>query len=330
MTHRIDIALGIDIGGTNTKIGLVDSEGDIIQKTSLPTSSENLSHSFLNELGNEIDGLLDSNEELVLKGIGVGAPMANSQTGSVQNAANLNWEGNVNLREALQDRYQVPVLINNDANLAAVGEMTFGGAIGMQDFITVTLGTGLGCGIVSNGELVQGPDSLAGEMGHITVRQGGRYCGCGRRGCLETYVSASGIRRTVYKLIGDRNDGKSILAQIPFEEISSEVIYNAAKDGDKIALEAFQHTGEILGLQLANLVVITNPRAIFLVGGLANAKEMIFEPTRRSMEAHLLESSKGTVEILPSKLNDNNVPILGASAQVWESLAHLTDDTLIA
>jgi len=263
----MEIALGIDIGGTNTKIGIVNRDGGVLQKSYLPTSSENLSRSFLNELQDEIDELLNSNEDIKLSGIGVGAPMANSKTGIVHKAANLNWEGKVNLRESLQKRYHVPVFINNDANLAAIGEKTYGGAIGMQDFIVITLGTGLGGGVISNGELVQGPDSLAGEIGHITIRQGGRHCGCGRRGCLETYVSSSGIKRTVYKLIADRNDSESILAKVLFDDLTSEVIYDAAKNGDRIAKEAFEHTGEILGLQLANLVVFTNPRAIFLVGG---------------------------------------------------------------
>ncbi len=319
----MDIALGIDIGGTNTKIGIVNREGEILQKTSLPTSSENLSHSFLNELQDEVDELLNSNDDLTLSGIGVGAPMANSRTGIVSNAANLNWEGKVNLREFLQKRYQVPVFINNDANLAAVGEKTYGAAVGMQDFIVITLGTGLGGGIISNGELVQGPDSLAGEIGHITVRENGRHCGCGRKGCLETYVSSSGIKRTVYKLIADRNDSDSLLAKVLFKDLTSEVIYNAAMKGDSIAKEAFKHTGEILGLQLANLVMFTSPRAIFLVGGVANAGDLLFEPAKKSMESHLLRSCQNTVKLLPSKLDDNNVPILGASALVWESVDHM-------
>ena len=323
----MEISLGIDIGGTNTKIGIVNRKGEILQKTSLPTSSENLSHSFLSELQYELDELLNSNEEGELVGIGVGAPMANSKTGTVDNAANLNWEGKVNLREFLQKKHKVPVFINNDANVAAIGEKTYGGAIGMQDFLVITLGTGLGCGIFSNGELIQGPDSLAGEIGHVTVRsERGRYCGCGRNGCLETYVSSSGIKRTVYKLIADKNASDSVLAKVLFDDLTSKVIYNAAMGGDEIAKQAFEDTGKILGLQLANLVVFTNPRAIFLVGGVANAGDLLFNPTKKSMEENLLKNCKDTVTLLPSKLDDNNVPILGASAQVWDSIDHMMEN----
>ncbi|HHP7240821.1 MAG TPA: ROK family protein [Cyclobacteriaceae bacterium] len=319
MPDHSEIALGIDIGGTSTKMGLVTHDGNVLRKISMPTSSQDLNHSFLEDLKDKINKLLAENN-FKLSGIGVGVPMANSKAGTVSNASNLKWEGQVNLRDFIEDAFKVPAFINNDANVAALGEKVYGDAKSIDDFITITLGTGVGCGIISEGRLIEGANCIAGEVGHSIIHPGGRLCGCGRRGCLETYVSAVGIRRTVNILIGRDNYISSKLSKLPYEELNAEKIYNAAADGDQLAQEAFRTTGETLGLQLANLVLFSNPKVIYLMGGLTKAGDLIFEPTRRAMEENLLKGFKGTVEILPSKLTDNNSPILGASAQVWQSI----------
>jgi len=252
-----------------------------------------------------------------LVGVGVGAPNANYYKGTIEYPPNLKWKGVTQFVDLFQKYYDVPMVLTNDANAAAIGEMVYGGAKGMKDFIVITLGTGLGSGIVSNGELIYGHNGFAGEIGHSLVNVFGRRCGCGRRGCLETYVSATGIKRTIYKLLADYN-GESELVGTSFENLTADKITEAAKRGDKVAIAAFEYTGRVLGMKLADAVVHTGPEAIFLFGGLTKADEHIFEPTIRYMEDHMLNVFKGKVKLLPSELNDRNAAVLGAAALIWK------------
>ena len=253
-----------------------------------------------------------------LKGIGIGAPNGNYYNGTIEFAPNLRWRGVIRMVDLVKQHYDTLVVLTNDANAAAIGEMMYGGAKGMRDFIVITLGTGLGSGIVVNGELVYGHDGFAGEIGHTIVDPNGRQCGCGRRGCLETYASASGIKRTVFELLADSNTASELRA-VNFNDLTAAMLTEAATRGDKLALEAFERTGKILGLKLADAVAHTSPEAIFLFGGLAHAGEFIFEPTQRHMEANMLNIYKNKVKLLPSGLK-NNVAVLGASALVWKEL----------
>ncbi len=315
-----EVVLGIDIGGTNTKFGVVDTEGNIIDSKSISTAVHSTTESYLEALSSNIDQVVaNSKGEIVLKGIGIGAPNGNYYRGTIEFAPNLNWKGNIKFIELFQEYYEIPMAITNDANAAAIGEMTFGAAKGMKDFIVITLGTGLGSGIVVNGKLVYGHDGFAGELGHTLVNVFGRHCGCGRKGCLETYVSATGIKRTIYKLLADHN-GKSELIDINFHDLTAEMITQAAKKNDSIALEAFEYTARILGMKLADAVAHTNPEAIFLLGGLTKAEDYIFEPTKRHFEDNLLTIYKGKVKLLPSGLKGSNAAVLGAAALIMGEL----------
>lgn len=316
------LAVGVDIGGTNTVFGLVDKEGCVLAENSMLTQKRPEARDFIAELSRAIKKLsktLPGANEIV--GIGVGAPNGNYYRGTIEFAPNLRWKGVVNVVDLLKEHFDYKtIVLTNDANAAGIGEMIYGGAKGMKDFIMITLGTGLGSGIVVNGEMVYGHDGFAGELGHVVVDRGGRVCGCGRRGCLETYVSAPGIKRTVFELLADsRTDSE--LKKFSFEDLDSKQIYEAAKRGDPIALEAFDITCEILGKTLADAVAHTSPQAIFLFGGLANAKEFIFEPTKKYMEENLLAIYHNKVKILPSKLSGADAAILGASALVWKEKA---------
>lgn len=310
------LALGIDIGGTNTAFGFVDQDGNCIAESKIPTQEKKDINDYVAALAEAINNTFEPlKNEHELVGIGIGAPNANYLTGTIESAANLPWKGIIHLTDMLKKYFNLPIFINNDANAAALGEMVYGNAKGMTNFITITLGTGLGSGIVIDGEMVYGHDGVAGEFGHVIVTPGGRQCGCGRRGCLETYVSATGVKRTVYKMLALYNyDSK--LRDIPFNELNAKIVHNEALAGDEIALETFRYTGEQLGHALSNIVVITNPEAIFLLGGLAKAGDFIFKPTRDAMEENLMDIFKGKVKLLPSGI-DTNAAILGASAMVW-------------
>ncbi len=315
-----EVVLGIDIGGTNTKFGFVDREGDLLGDYSISTAVHQTIESYLHSLADNVQkGLNNLEEEVRLIGVGIGAPNGNYYRGTIEHAPNLNWKGVVNFIELLKQYYSLPMAITNDASAAAIGEMIFGGAKSMKDFIVVTLGTGLGSGFVANGKLIYGNDGFAGELGHVTVKPDGRFCGCGRRGCLETYVSATGIKRTIYKLLADYN-GDSNLAGVSFNDLTAEMITNAAKDGDKVAKEAFEYTGRILGMELADSVALNSPEAIFLLGGLAKAADFIFEPTQRYMEEHMMPIFKNKVKLLPSGLQNKNAAVLGAAALIWHEL----------
>jgi glucokinase len=315
---KTEVALGIDIGGTNTAIGFIDREGYLLAEGHIPTQEHADFNLYLKELHTEIERTYDKiRDEATLIGIGAGAPNGNYYNGTIGFTPNLPWEGTIEFCKLLKEYYDLPVFLNNDANAAAIGEMIYGGAKGMKNFIVITLGTGLGSGIVVNGEVLYGAHGVAGEVGHVIVRPGGRQCGCGRKGCLETYVSATGVKRTVYKMLAKYNlDSK--LRDVPFNELNAKMVHQSALEGDKIGIETFKYTGNILGEALANVVAITNPEAIFLFGGLAKAGDFIINPTRQAFENNLLKIYKNNVKLLPSGLIAN-AAILGASAMVWEN-----------
>lgn len=312
------VAIGIDIGGTSVKIGTVFENGEVKFRDSFLTKEFKEIEDFVDHLSEKIDhslGQIDSGYQLT--GVGIGAPNGNYYRGTIEHAPNLIWEGIIPLADMLKKKINTPVYLTNDANAAAIGEMTYGGAKNMKNFLMITLGTGLGSGFVANGKLILGHDGFAGELGHTIVNPEGRLCGCGRMGCLETYASASGIKRTILKYLSVRKED-SILRTVPSNKLSSKIIYDAAKDGDIVAKEAFEYTGKILGMKLADAIAITSPEAIFLFGGLANAGDLIFEPTKRYMEEYLLNIYKNKVKLLPSSLPKGDAAILGASALVWD------------
>jgi glucokinase len=320
--NKKDMVLGIDVGGTFTKFGFVDKEGNFISESFIPTNASEPAESLFSRLFIEVDKIFSPlKENYNLAGIGVGAPNANYYKGTVEQPPNLNW-GIVNIVELVESYYPVPAAITNDANAAAIGEMLFGAAKGMQDFIVITLGTGLGSGIVVNGKMVYGHDGFAGEIGHTIYDPDGRECGCGRKGCLETYASASGIRRTVFEMLALSN-AKSELRNTSFNDLTAKMIHEAALRNDRIALDAFEFTGKVLGLKLADSVAHLSPEAIILFGGLASAGELIFKPTQYYMEKNLLNIFKNKVKLLPSGLSEGNSAILGASALIWNELEKL-------
>ncbi|MBR4620095.1 MAG: ROK family protein [Salinivirgaceae bacterium] len=308
------LSVGIDIGGTNTAFGLVDESGRIVARGNISTRNNSDFQDYVNQVSDGIRQLLEQTNDAELSGIGIGAANGNYFSGCIENAANLPWKGLVKIVEAFENQFGVPVFLTNDANAAAIGEMVYGGAKGMTDFIEITLGTGLGSGIVTGGKMLYGHDGFAGECGHVIVERGGRDCGCGRKGCLETYVSATGVVRTTTELLAKRNID-SELRSIPNSELTALIVSQAAGRGDAIAREVFEFTGEMLGRALADFVAITSPQAIFLFGGLAKAGEILFEPVRRSMEANMLNIFKNKTQVLPSQLGDD-AAILGSAALV--------------
>jgi glucokinase len=318
-----DAVVGIDIGGTFTKVGIVDNQGNCLKDCFTNTDTYTDLDKFQAHLHQEIQSLLNSiGKDINLKGIGIGAPNGNYYKGTIEHAPNLNWKGIVPFVEKFKKYYpEIPVVLTNDANAAAIGEMIYGGAKNMKDFVVVTLGTGLGSGFVVNGNLVYGHDGFAGELGHVNVEVEGRTCGCGKKGCLETYVSATGIKRTLFRLLAERSD-KSELRDITFNDLTSKMIYEAAVKGDTIALEAFEETGKILGIKLADVVAVTSPEAIFIFGGLAKAGDLIFKPAKKYMEENLFPIFRNKVKILPSLLQNTNAAVLGASALAWKELNH--------
>lgn len=314
----LDLAVGVDIGGTNTVIGIVDKKGKIFARASFKTSTCKTIEVFTDTLKESLNNCInDIKDPYSLLGIGIGAPNGNFYTGTIEYAPNLPWDGKVEIVNKIEEKCDLPVYLTNDANAAAMGEMTFGGAKGMDNFAVITLGTGLGSGLVVNGSLVFGSDGLAGEMGHVIVERNGRLCGCGRKGCLETYASATAIVRTVNELLAYGDTDSSLLK---LDTITAKDIYLAAKDKDEIALKAFQITGEYLGEALANLVAINGPQAIFLFGGLALSGDYILKPTLENMEKNLLEVYKGKVKLMISSISEYDAAILGAASLVWDSM----------
>jgi len=311
----MDLALGIDIGGTNTVYGLVDRRGAIVEQGRIPTTGRPTVAGFIEVLKSKVIPMLEKVGQGRVLGCGVGAPNGNFYTGEIAYAANLPWEGVIPMAGMLGRAFGLQTKLTNDANAATIGEMTYGAAKGMKDFIMVTLGTGVGSGFVSNGELIYGHDGFAGELGHVIVKRNGRECGCGRRGCLETYASARGMVRTAKEWLALRTM-PTVLRRYE-QRVSAKAISTAAAEGDLMAREIFEFTGEILGQCLANTVAITAPQAIILFGGVAKAGDLIVEPTKRHMEENILRNYKNKVEILPSALPSADAAILGASALVW-------------
>jgi len=315
-----DIALGIDIGGTFTKFGFIDKDGNSHFDNSVVTTGHNDIETYLASLANGIKkSLKDLGPGFNLVGVGIGAPNGNYYNGTIEYAPNLDWKDVVPFVDLFKKHFDMPMALTNDANAAAIGEMIYGGAKGMKNFVVITLGTGLGSGIVVNGEVVYGHDGFAGEVGHVLVYENGRLCGCGNHGCLETYASASGIRRTVFELLCNET-APSTLRDISFNDITAKAIAKAARDGDIIALKAFEFTGKILGMKLADTVAHTSPEAIFLFGGLTNAGDLIFKPTIEHFENSLLKVYRNKIKILPSGLQETNAAVLGASALAWKEL----------
>ncbi len=312
--------IGIDVGGTNTVVGIVDARGQILRKGSLKTAKHEKVEDYLDELAEVINELIeDSGTKGQIKGIGAGTPNGNYFSGSIEFAPNLRWKGVIPFAQLLEDRVGIPVVLTNDANAAAIGEMTYGAARGMKDFIVITLGTGVGSGIVVNGQLVYGHDGFAGELGHVIVRRKtGRICGCGRAGCLEAYTSATGVARTAREYLELKPDVQTQLRNIPVDQITSKDVFDAAVGGDELALEIFDFTGKMLGEAFADFIAFSSPEAIILFGGLAKAGELIMNPIKEGMDENLLTIYKDKVKLLFSELKEGDAAVLGASALGWE------------
>ena len=311
---------GVDIGGTNTTYGIVDREGNILGEGKLSTVAYPEISDFVTALHSAIVMQLSGVKDISLKAIGIGAPNANYHKGTIELAPNLAWKGIIPLSDLVSGKLKIPVAVTNDANAAAMGEMIFGAAKDIRDFIILTLGTGLGSGIVVNGELVYGHTGFAGELGHMTIVPGGRECGCGRRGCLETYGSATGIVRTALELMSELMV-QSPLRKIPPSQLTSKQIAQAAAENDIIALKAFDYTAEKIAAGIVNAVVFSSPRAVFLFGGLTQAGEILFSPVRKYVDRDIQPVFRGTVEILPSGIPENNGAVLGAAALAWNELS---------
>lgn len=310
-------AVGIDIGGTNTVFGLVNNSGDCIIQNSIKTTDYSDVDEFVKTLSFEIKNLIDQIDAAEIIGMGLGAPNGNYFNGSIEFAPNLNWEGVVPLVKLFSNYFDFPVFLTNDANAAAIGERIYGVAKDVDNFVMVTLGTGLGSGFVVNGDLVYGHDGFAGELGHTIVEKGGRLCGCGRKGCLETYASATGIVKTAREFI-KKATRSTVLTDT--DNLTSKTIADAANSGDKLALEVFDYTAEKLGFSLANTVAITSPELIVLFGGLAQSGDLISKPTKHYMESYMLKIFQHKVAIKSSKLKSSDAAILGASALAWQNI----------
>lgn len=312
--------VGIDVGGTNTVVGIVDKRGQILTNGSIKTAKHAQVEDYLDELTALINNLIaEVTTKDQIKGVGAGTPNGNYFTGSIEFAPNLPWKGVIPFAQMLEDRVGVPVALTNDANAAAIGEMTYGAARGMKDFIVITLGTGVGSGIVVNGQMVYGHDGFAGELGHVIVRRhNGRMCGCGRTGCLEAYSSATGVARTAREYLEMRPETQTRLRNIPIEDITSKDVFDAAMNGDEMAKEIFKFTGEMLGEAFADFVAFSSPEAIILFGGLAKAGDLIMDPIKETMEKNLLNIFKNKVKLMFSELKESDAAVLGASALGWE------------
>ena len=312
--------VGIDVGGQTTKLGVVDARGTVLAQTVIRTDTYTDIAPYISELAVALNKVIaDAGVEGKVKGIGVGAPNGNYYTGTIENAVNLSWGGTqtIEFSKLLSEAMNgLPVALTNDANAAAVGEMTYGAARGMKNFIMITLGTGVGSGIVINGDVVYGHDGFAGELGHVAaVRNNGRTCNCGKTGCLETYASATGVARTAREWLELSNE-PSVLRNL--DNISSKDVYEAAQEGDALALKIFEFTGKILGRSFADFIAFSSPEAIVLFGGLARAKEYLLKPIEDAMNANVLPLWKGKVKIVFSQLKESDAAILGASALAWE------------
>jgi glucokinase len=311
-----EVTAGIDIGGIDSEIGIVSEQGEFYKKATIITTDFPDVNQFIAESFKVIGQI---SKGFDLKGIGVAAPNGNHYKGTIENAVNLTWKGIIPFVELLKKYTQVPVALTNDAKAAAIGERLYGGAKGMDNFILVTLGTGLGCGIYTHGHLLTGQLGLAGEMGHTIVEENGRLCNTKRKGCLEAYASVTGIRRTVFSMLS-ASDRESELRRFAFDELDGEQIYHAASNGDTLALEAFEYTGNMLGRELANVASLFDPEAIFLGGGLARAGDILLKPTQRHFDKNVFPAFEGKVKISISQLMEENGGIMGACALAWDRL----------
>ena len=311
--------VGMDIGGTNTVFGIVDSRGNVLATDSVKTQSFSKIEDYVEAVSSKLRPLIESFGGVEkIKGMGVGAPNGNYYNGTIEFAPNLPWKGVIPLAALFEEAIGVPTALTNDANAAAIGEMTYGAARGMKDFIMITLGTGVGSGIVINGQMVYGHDGFAGELGHTIIRrENGRICGCGRHGCLETYCSATGVARTAREFLTARTE-PSLLRSIPAEEITSKDVYDAAVQGDKLAQDIFDFTGTILGEALADFIAFSSPEAIILFGGLAKSGDYILKPIQKAIDDNILTIYKGKTKLMVSELKDSDAAVLGASALGWE------------
>lgn len=312
------VALGIDIGGTNTKFGVVNHRGEVLEKGNIRTDAYPTVEEYIDALYEAVRPLIENHgKEKNFDGIGVGAPNANYYTGTIEQAPNLPWKGIIPFAQLMKNKFGLPCTITNDANAAAIGEMLFGAARGMKDFIMITLGTGVGSGIVAGGKLVYGHDGFAGELGHTIVKPGGRkHWSTGSEGCLEAYASATGIAITAKKMRAEFPE--SLLNQYPEESINSKTVHECALKGDPISMEVFRYTGQKLGEALANFVMFSSPEAILLFGGVIKAGDFILKPTKLHMERNLLPIFRNKVKLVFSELDEADAAILGASALVWE------------
>ncbi|WP_440133628.1 ROK family protein [Chitinophaga sancti] len=314
------LAVGIDIGGTNTKFGIVDRRGNILCDGRMLTNQHENVDAFLDELHGHLSVLIDQVGGIKnIRGIGVGAPNGNFYTGNIEYAPNLRWKGIVPLSKLLEAKFGIPAVLTNDANAAALGEFMYGAARSMRDFIVITLGTGVGSGIVANGQLIYGHDGFAGELGHCIVIPGGRFHpGTKAHGSLEAYASATGVTNTALEFLETRPNEKSLLREFKKEEVNSKVIYEAAMKGDTLAMEVYEFTGKILGEAIANFVMFSSPEAIILFGGLTKAGDLLMKPVREHMEKNLLPIFQNKVKLVFSELKESDAAILGASALAWE------------
>jgi glucokinase len=318
---ELDVVLGIDIGGTFTKFGLVDESGIIHYEDEISSRDHATIEEFITAFHLHIFSSIKAlDQKFNIKGIGVGAPNGNYYEGTIDQAPNLAWKGKIEFVKLMEAQFNLPVVVTNDANAAALGEMLFGHAKELKNFIMITLGTGLGSGLVVNGNVVYGHDGFAGELGHVRAEDHGRQCGCGKRGCLETYVSATGIKRTVFELLAEENVD-SDFRKIPFSKLKPKLITAKAEEGDPIAIKAFERTGFLLGRSLADSVAHISPARIFLFGGLAKAGKWIIDPAKRSLEHHLLPIYRNKIEIVPSALLKKNIAVLGAAALIWKHIS---------
>lgn len=316
----LEVVLGIDIGGTFTKIGLVDRSGSIHFEDEISTRGYKTIEEYIEALHANVKKILHLQKaQFSLIGIGVGAPNGNYYKGTIENAPNLAWKGKIEFVKLMEQKFCLPTVVTNDANAAALGEKLFGAAKDLENFVMITLGTGLGSGLVVNGDLIYGHDGFAGELGHVLVYDHGRQCGCGKRGCLEAYVSATGIKRTAYELLAEDND-ESEVRNIPFSQLKPKMLTDMAEKGDPLAKKAFERTGFLLGRALADTVAHVSPARIFLFGGLAKAGKWIIDPAKKSMEDHLLPIYRQKIDIVPSALLEKNIAVLGAAALVWKKL----------
>jgi glucokinase len=318
--NKDQIVCGVDIGGTNTTLGIVDFNNNILFEESFLTKPDQGAETYSRRLSRHINGAYSKyKSRFILEGIGIAAPGANYQNGIIESPANLKW-GDVKFIKLMKEHFRVPITLINDANAAALGEHQFGSAKGMNNFIVLTLGTGLGTGIVVNGHLLYGENGYAGELGHAIIEKNGRQCNCGKHGCLETYVSASGIKRTVFNLLCSSND-PSELRHLDFENITSKMIGELGVKNDPIAVKAFNYTGEILGIALSNLVTFFDPKAIILCGGLVEADELLLKPTFTTFEKYLLNIYKGKVKIIKSGMMNGKSAVLGACSFIKENIS---------